>query len=88
MKENTVLEVPAKPVTVTTADTDAAVPATPMHATDVAVVQLLVEQSAVATVAANVAFEGAKSIPVIVTLAIIEATLYGANVVSTGAEEY
>ena len=58
-----------------------------MHATDVAVVQLVVKQSAVATVAANVVFERAKSMPIIVTLAVIEATLYGANVDNTGAEE-
>ena len=50
-------------------------PRMPMHATDVCVVQLLVEQSAIATKAVTVASAGAKSMPVSVTLAVIEATL-------------
>ena len=50
-------------------------PRTPMHATDVCVVQLLVEQSAIATKDVTVASVGAKSMPVSVTLAVLEATL-------------
>ncbi len=59
-----------------------------MHATDVAAVQLLVEQSAVASAAVAVASVVAKSMPVNVTLADIKATLYGANAVNTGAVKY
>ena len=50
-------------------------PRMPMHATDVCVVQQLVEQSAIATKAVTVASVEAKSIPVSVTLAVTEATL-------------
>ena len=75
LKENTVSEVPTTPVTVMPADADSALPAKLMHATDVAVVQLLVEQSAVATAAVTVVSEGAKFMPVNVTLAVTETAL-------------
>ena len=64
------------------------VPRVPMHATDVAVVQLLVEQSAIANTAVIVTSVVAKPMPVNVTLAVIEATLYGVDAVNTGAVEY
>jgi len=46
-----------------------------MHATDVAVVQLLVEQSASASTAVTVESVGAKSMPERVTLAMTAAVL-------------
>ena len=57
-------EVPVKPA-----------PRVPMHATDVAVVQLLVEQSATASTAVTVESVGAKSMPERVTLAMTAAVL-------------
>jgi hypothetical protein len=47
----------------------------PMHAADVAVVQLLVAQLACASTAVNVAYAGAKFMPVSVTLTETEAVL-------------
>ena len=73
------------PVTVMPADADTALPAKLMHLTDVAVVQLLVEQSAVATAAATVVSEGAKFVPINVTVAVTETALYGESAVRTGA---
>jgi len=86
-KLNTALDVPATSATVSPESPRTPVPRVPMHATDVAVVQLLVEQSAIANTAVGVTFVVAKLMPVNVTLAVIEATLYGADVVNTGAVE-
>ena len=74
-KLNTVDDVPGMPAT---ASPDLPVdpsPRMPMHATDVAVVQLLVEQSASASTAVTVESVGAKSMPARVTLAMTAATL-------------
>ena len=56
-----------------------------MHDTDVALAQLAVPQSATATTPVTVMSAGAKSMPVSVTLATADATLYGAAAVITGA---
>ena len=56
-----------------------------MHAADVADVQLVVAQLASASTAVKVGSAGAKFMPVRVTLAEAEATLYGDDVVRTGA---
>ena len=81
------VDVPTSPATVIPTAPTRLAPAMPMHATDVAVVQLLVEQSASASTAVTVASVGAKSMPVRVTLATIAyPTLYGDDVVITGAD--
>ena len=59
-------------------------PRTPMHATDVAVVQLVVLQSASASTAVVVASVRAKLAPVSVTLATTDPTLYGNAAVIAG----
>jgi len=56
-----------------------------MHVADVAVVQLLLAQSARASMAVAVASVGAKFVPISVTLAMTETTLYGDDAVKTGA---
>jgi len=61
-------------------------PRVPMHVADVAVVQLLVAQSARASIAVAVASVGTKFVPVNVTLAEAETMLYGDDAVKTGAE--
>ena len=60
-------------------------PRVPTHATDVAVVQLDVAQSASATTAVTVPSLGAKLVPVSVTLATPDPALYGEATVTTGA---
>ena len=60
-------------------------PRVPMHATDVAVVQLAVLQSASAITLVTVASVGPKLMPVRVTLLVFEPTLCGAAAVITGA---
>ena len=83
-KLNTTVDVPATPEIDTPAVPTKPVPRVPMQATDVAVVQLLVEQSAIASTALTVASIGAKFIPVSVTLATAEMTLCGEEAVMTG----
>ena len=61
------------------------VPRFPIQVTDVCVVQLLVEQSATASAVVIVALVGAKSEPMSVKLAVIVATLYGDDAVTSGA---
>ena len=58
----------------------------PMHAADVAVVQLLVAQSASASTAVEVESAGPKFVPVRVKLTEADATLYGDDAVRTGAD--
>ena len=60
-------------------------PGMPMHAADVAVVQLVVAQLAFASTAVVVALSGAKFMPVNVTLAKPNATLYGDDADNAGA---
>ena len=58
----------------------------PMHAADVADVQLVVAQMVSASMAVKVGSAGAKFMPVSVTHAETEATLYGDDAVRTGAD--
>ena len=84
-KLNTVLDVPTTVATLTPTVPTSPAPGMPTHATDVAVVQLDVAQSASATTAVTVPSVGAKLVPVSVTLATTDATLYGDAAVATGA---
>ena len=82
---NTPLDVPIKPVTDILAVPDLPVPRMPMHPTDVCVIQLVVKQSATASVMVTVASVEPNCAPASVTLAIMVATLYGDNAVITGS---
>ena len=87
-KLNTVLDVPTTAATLTPTVPTSPAPGMPMHATDVAVVQLDVAQSASATTAVTVPSVGAKLVPVSVTLATTDATLYGDAAVAAGAARH
>ena len=76
-------DVPTTPATVSPAD-DPRPPGVPMHATDVAVVQLVVLQSASARTAVTVASTVPKFMPASETLARAERELEGDNEMSTG----
>ena len=78
-------DVPTTPAAVIPAVPTSPSPRMPMHAADVAVVQLLVAQLASANTAVNVASAGAKFMPVRVTLAVADATLYGEDAARAGA---
>ena len=84
-KLNTTDDVPTTPVTVIMAVPAISAPRMPMHATDVAVVQLLVAQLACANTAVNEAYADIKPMPFSVTLAKPSTTLYGESLVITGA---
>ena len=79
-------DVPAKSATVSPAVPTRPSPRKPMHPADVADVQLVVAQMARARTAVKVGSAGAKFMPVSVTLAEAEATLYGNDAVRTGAD--
>ena len=79
------LDVPTMPAAETLAVPDVPVPPAPMHVTDVIVVQLLVEQSAMASTAVTVASVEAKFAPVSVAMTIVVATLYAFDDVTSGA---
>ena len=78
-------DVPTTSATVRPAVPTSPSPRMPMHAADVAVVQLVVAQLASANTAVNVAYAGAKFMPVRVTLAVADTALYGDDPVRTGA---
>ncbi len=86
-KLNITDDVPTTPTTVNPAVPTTPMPRMPTHTTDVAAVQLLVAQLARAMLAVCVASAGAKPMPVSVTLAAADATLYGEPAVRTGAVE-
>ena len=86
-KLNTPLDVPTTLAAVSPTVPTMPLPRVPMHAADVAVVQLVVLQSASARTAVTETSVGAKIMPVSVTLAAADATLYGAAAEITGANE-
>lgn len=83
-KLNTPLDVPTTLAAVRPAVPTMPLPRVPMHAADVAVVQLVVLQSASPRTAVTETSVGAKIMPVSVTLAAADATLYGAAAEITG----
>ena len=85
-KLNTMDDVPIMLAEVSPAVPSRQKPRVPMQATDVAVVQLVMTQLASASTAVKVRSAVAKFMPVNVTLARVEATLYGDDVVRTGAD--
>ena len=87
-KLNTALDVPTTPDDVRPAVPLRSCPRVPMHATDVAVVQLEVLQSASASTAVTVDSVAPKLMPVKVTLAGSAPTLHGLPRVRTGADEF
>ena len=74
-KLNTADDVPTSPATVMPEVPVKPAPRTPVHVTDVDVVQLLVEHSPSATTAVAVMLDEEKSMPRSVTLAVPETTL-------------
>ena len=74
-KLNTAVDVPVMPAIASPEVPVVPAPRVPIHATDVAVVQLLVAQSAIASTAVTVASVGPNSMPVSVTLDVADATL-------------
>ena len=86
-KLNTADDVPTTSAAVSPAVPTRPSPRMPMHAAEVAVVQLVVAQMACANTAVSVAYAGAKLVPIRVTLAAADATLYGEDAVKTGAAE-
>ena len=84
---NTELDEPTTPATVSPMVPIKPAPRVPMHATDVVVVQLVVEQSARDITATGEASVGAKFVPVNVTLTTPDPTLWGAAAVTTGASK-
>ena len=85
-KLNTALDVPTTPAALTPVVPVMPAPRVPKHDTDVDVVQLVVAHSASESTADWERSVGAKFMPVSVVLATNDATLYGADAVTTGAE--